>query len=56
LAYHEGHGGYNRATYLKKPWLTSMARKVEAKAGSYQAQLMDCEVELKADGGLFDWF
>jgi len=56
LAYHEGHGGYNRATYLKKPWLTSVARKVEAKAGSYRAQLVDCEDELKTDGGLFDWF
>jgi hypothetical protein len=56
LAYHEGHGGYNRATYLKKPWLTSVAHKVEAKAGSYQAQLVDCEDELKTDGGLFDWF
>lgn len=55
LAYHEGHGGYNRATYLKKPWLTSVARKVEAKAGSYRAQLVDCEDELKTDGGLFDW-
>ncbi len=30
LAYHEGHGGYNRATYLNKPWLTSVAHKVEA--------------------------
>ncbi len=56
LAYHDGHGGYNRATYLKEPWLTSVARKVEARAGSYQAQLVGCEEELKADGGLFDWF
>jgi hypothetical protein len=56
MAYHEGHGGYNRATYLNKPWLASVAHKVAAKAGSYQAQLVDCEEELKTQGGLFDWF
>jgi hypothetical protein len=55
LAYHEGHGGYNRATYLQKPWLTTVAHKVEARAGSYQAQLVGCEDELKRDRGLFDW-
>jgi hypothetical protein len=56
LAYHEGHGGYNRATYLQKPWLTTVAHKVEARAGSYQAQLVGCEDELKEGSGFFDWF
>lgn len=56
LAYHEGHGGYNRATYLQKPWLTTVAHKVEARSGSYQAQLVGCEDELKKGSGLFDWF
>lgn len=56
LAYHEGHGGYNRATYLQKPWLISVARKVEAQANSYQAQLAGCEKKLQSGGGIFDWF
>ena len=56
LAYHEGHGGYNRATYLQKPWLMTVAHKVEARAGSYQAQLLGCEDDLKNGGGFFDWF
>lgn len=56
LAYHEGHGGYNRATYLQKPWLTTVAHKVEARAGSYQAQLLGCEDKLKRKNGFFDWF
>ena len=38
LAYHEGHGGYNRATYRSKTWLMGVARKVQSRAESYQAQ------------------
>ena len=56
LAYHEGHGGYNRATYQQKPWLMAVARKVEARANSYQAQLLTCEQALKDSGGFFGWF
>jgi hypothetical protein len=56
LAYHEGHGGYNRATYLKKPWLATVAHKVAARADSYQVQLVDCEDELKTEGGFFEQF
>ena len=56
LAYHEGHGGYNRATYRKKPWLTTVARKVEARAGTYRSQLLQCEEELEDDGWFFGWF
>lgn len=55
LAYHEGHGGYNRSTYRNKPWLMEVARKVESRAGSYSVQLSGCEEELK-EGGFFDWF
>jgi hypothetical protein len=55
LAYHEGHGGYNRATYRKKPWLQDVARKVERKANSYQQQLAICEDDLD-DGWFFGWF
>lgn len=56
LAYHEGHGGYNRATYLQKPWLMKVARKVEARAGTYQSQLVVCEEELQSQGGFFGLF
>jgi hypothetical protein len=56
LAYHEGHGGYNRGTYSQKQWLIKVARKVEVRAGRYQAQLVECEEGLKSGGGLFGWF
>jgi hypothetical protein len=53
LAYHEGHGGYRRKTYLKKPWLLKVARKVDARAHRYAAQLKRCEGEL--DSGWSLW-
>jgi len=46
LAYHEGHGGWKRKTYLKKPWLMKVARKVEGYAKTYAAQLKRCEDDL----------
>ena len=42
LAYHEGIGGYQRKTYLHKPWLMNVAKKVEVRARIYQAQLRVC--------------
>ncbi|KTD36193.1 transcriptional regulator [Legionella nautarum] len=42
LAYHEGIGGYQRKTYLQKPWLIQVARKVKARSQIYQAQLNHC--------------
>lgn len=48
LAYHEGVGGYQRKTYLKKPWLVSVAHKVKAKSQTYAAQLSTCRVSLKS--------
>ncbi|HEY6130565.1 MAG TPA: transglycosylase SLT domain-containing protein [Halioglobus sp.] len=56
LAYHEGHGGYNRATYLKNASLMTVARKVESRANNYQAQLINCESKLERSKGFFDWF
>jgi len=56
LAYHEGHGGYNRSSYRKKKWLMDVARKVERKAGTYQQQLLGCGEELKKGGWFFGWF
>ena len=43
LAYHEGHGGYARKTYLQKPWLQKVARKVEARAKRYSEQFWVCK-------------
>lgn len=47
LAYHEGHGGFKRKTYLQKPWLMDVARKVEARAARYNAQLKTCREKLE---------
>ncbi|MDP1601722.1 MAG: transglycosylase SLT domain-containing protein [Legionella sp.] len=43
LAYHEGIGGYQRKTFLKKPWLIQVAKKVSARSAIYQAQLNACK-------------
>lgn len=56
LAYHEGHGGYNRGTYRNKQWLQKVARKVERRSRTYQSQLVSCEEELKDSGWFFGWF
>lgn len=56
LAYHEGHGGYNRGTYHNKQWLKNVARKVERRSSDYQSQLVTCEEELKDKGWFFGWF
>ncbi len=50
LAYHEGHGGYSRKTYLKKDWLVKVARKVEARARRYEDQLASCERDFRRRG------
>lgn len=46
LNYHEGHGGYARATYKDKPWLIAVARKVDSRASVYAAQYNSCEKRL----------
>jgi hypothetical protein len=56
LAYHEGHGGYNRGSYKSKKWLREVARKVERRAASYQSQLPGCEEKLQDRGWFFGWF
>ena len=53
LAYHEGHGGYKRKTYNKKPWLKSVARKLEIRAKRYSEQLWGCRERL--DSGSWWW-
>lgn len=46
LAYHEGVTGFMRRSYLKKSWLMPVARKVEARARQYRAQLDRCHLSL----------
>ena len=42
LAYHEGHGGFERGSYRKKAWLLSVSDKVNRRANSYKKQLKRC--------------
>lgn len=46
LAYHEGHGGYKKKSYNKKPWLKKVANKVAAQTKTYAKQLRSCESSL----------
>ncbi|MBP0047828.1 transglycosylase SLT domain-containing protein [Marinobacterium sp. AK62] len=48
LAYHEGHGGWQRKTYNSKGWLVSVARKVDANARMYGEQLRGCRHRLNS--------
>lgn len=48
LAYHEGHTGYKKKTYKKKPWLVNVAKKVESYATTYAAQLSGCRNKLQS--------
>ena len=54
LAYHEGHGGYKKGTYKKKPQVRKAARQVEEMASRYKRQLRSCSKD--DDGGLFSFF
>ena len=47
LAYHEGHGGFERKTYAGKDWLVAVARRVDHNAKEWGAQLRRCEGDLK---------
>jgi len=48
LAYHEGHGGYNRRSYKSKAWLLGTARKVANRSLTYSRQLKTCEKKLSS--------
>lgn len=50
LAYHEGHGGYERRTFQSKSWLLDVASKVERRTQDYRAQLSRCEGRLNGGG------
>lgn len=47
LAYHEGHGGYERKTFRQKPWLLKVAKKVAVRAKKYQQQIKRCKKQLE---------
>jgi len=53
LAYHEGHGGYKRKTYTKKPWLMKIANRVNKKSQQFQSQLSGCKDELESSHWFF---
>jgi hypothetical protein len=46
LAYHDGHGGFNRRTYQNKEWLQQVARRVATQADSYERQYNQCQERL----------
>ncbi|MEM9533800.1 MAG: transglycosylase SLT domain-containing protein [Pseudomonadota bacterium] len=50
LAYHEGHGGYERKTYASKAWLIAVAKKVDFRAREWGAELKRCESRLDSGG------
>ena len=52
LAYHEGHGGFKKKSYLKKPWLIKISQKVNRRASTFGKQLAGCKKELEDDS----WF
>lgn len=45
-AYHEGNGGYQRATYSDKQWLVDAAARVQANSSRFAGQLDGCRREL----------
>src|SRR5690606_34059043 len=47
LNYHEGWGGYQRKTYLQKPWLVRTSQIVKQRASTYGEQLRGCEEALQ---------
>jgi hypothetical protein len=46
LAYHEGHGGYNRGTWRSKPDVRAAADRVAARAETYRRQIRSCRRDL----------
>lgn len=50
LAYHEGHGGFERRTYRGKAWLLRRAGEVAQTYETYRRQLDRCEGDLNRGG------
>ncbi len=55
LAYHEGHTGFRRGSYKKKPSVGKVARKVDRTAREYGAQLKECESKFRCDSWYQVW-
>ena len=53
LAYHEGHSGYQRKSYLQKPGLLQLAEKVAKRAKLFQSQLAECKNDLENKSWFF---
>lgn len=53
LAYHEGQTGYRRKSYLKKPGLLKISKKVAKQATLFKRQLISCRQELGSSGWFF---
>lgn len=53
LAYHEGHGGFERRTFRDKQWLKQVATKVSARANLYRQQYVGCEKSLNKSSWFF---
>ncbi|MCG8670960.1 MAG: hypothetical protein MI867_16240 [Pseudomonadales bacterium] len=51
LAYHEGHGGFERRSFKNKQWLKNIAKKVSGKSIQYRRQYNKCKDSL--DSGWF---
>ena len=47
LSYHEGQGGFAKGTHQGKPWLLKVAKKVDARAKTFDQQLKGCERKFK---------
>jgi hypothetical protein len=43
LAYHEGLGGYKSRSYMRKPLVMHVAKKVHKKAEDFHSQLLACQ-------------
>ncbi len=56
LAYHEGHGGFKNKSYLKKPWLIQVSKKVKANASRYARQLKSCSGQLDSGWDLWPFW
>ena len=55
LKYHEGWGGYQRKSYLQKPWLVRTSKIVKQRSLRYAAQLKTCEEDFQ-HGWLWNLF
>ncbi|MBU4631720.1 hypothetical protein [Pseudomonas chlororaphis] len=57
LNYHEGWGGYRQQTYAAKPWLQTVAMKVQSRSSLYGQQYAGCREELNRGfwSRFWDW-